>query len=452
MDDEDIVKLASYARNGGKFRKLDAGDISDYPSHSEAELAYCGILAFYTQNKEQIDRIYRTSKLYTKKWDRRGKYTLDKVVTGLTEVYLKTECEDEIFPTEEISLAELKNLKMDQNSRKMPNLMAMLPANHFINTVTDWMSGLSDTYYEYQVSTALWLLSDLIQGKGALVIKQGTIRPNLYVLLLGLSTKSRKSTAVNKIEQIREAATDTELYNDEPTIEGYLEMLVLNPVQSFVCDEVSGLFAKYHKKYNEGIFDLDCKIYDGASIRKIKASGRNKEPQEYIIKNPYVTHLYATTPDKFTTVIELEDFSCGWGYRFLYAFPTYAKDRMDIELENNENIDAWGKVLTAVKTLYNRYSGAADFKFSITKEALKLFNKISAELEDEGEKIQNESLDSAIARAEDNILKISMVLEIGKKEPSHEITKDSISIASLLVLDFFLPSFSQVMDRILSDI
>jgi primase-polymerase (primpol)-like protein len=200
MDDEDIVKLASSARNGGKFRKLDAGDISDYPSHSEAELAYCGILAFYTQNKEQIDRIYRTSKLYTKKWDRRGKYTLDKVVTGLTEVYLKTECEDEIFPTEEISLAELKNLKMDQNSRKMPNLMAMLPANHFINTVTDWMSGLSDTYYEYQVSTALWLLSDLIQGKGALVIKQGTIRPNLYVLLLGLSTKSRKSTAVNKIE------------------------------------------------------------------------------------------------------------------------------------------------------------------------------------------------------------------------------------------------------------
>lgn len=308
------MKLASSARNGDKFRKLDAGDISDYPSHSEAELAYCGILAFYTQNKEQIDRIYRTSKLYTKKWDRCGKYTLDKVVTGLNEVYLKTTSEDEIYSAEEISLAELKNLKMDQNSRKMPDLRVILPENHFVNTVTDWMSGLSDMYYEYQVSTALWLLSDMIQGKGTLVIKQGKIRPNLYVLLIGLSTKSRKSTAINKIEQIREAATDTELYNDEPTIEGYLEMLARNPVQSFVCDEVSGLLAKYHKKYNEGIFDLDCKIYDGASIRKIKASGRNKVPQEYIIDNPYVTHLYAPTPDKFTTVMELEDFSCGWGY------------------------------------------------------------------------------------------------------------------------------------------
>jgi primase-polymerase (primpol)-like protein len=243
MTDEKIIQLIDSAQNGEKIRKLHSGDISNYPSTSEADFAYCRLLAFYTQDKKQIDKIYRTSKLYTKKWDRRGKYTLDKVVIGLTEVYLKTESEDEI------SLAELKKLKMDQNSRKMPNLMDILPANHFINTVTDWMSGLSDTYYEYQVSTVLWLLSDLIQVKGTLVIKQGTIRPNLYVLLLGLSTKSRKSTAVNKIEQIREAATSTELYNDEPTIEGYLEMLALNPVQSFVCDEVSGLLAKYHKKY-----------------------------------------------------------------------------------------------------------------------------------------------------------------------------------------------------------
>ena len=92
-------------------------------------------------------------------------------MTGLTEVYLKTVSQDEIFSAEEISLAELKNHKMDQNSRRMPNLMEILPADHFINIVTDWMSGISDTYYEYQVSTALWLLSDLIQGKGMLVIK-----------------------------------------------------------------------------------------------------------------------------------------------------------------------------------------------------------------------------------------------------------------------------------------
>ncbi len=452
--DEQVINLACSARNSAKFVRLHLGDTSNYHSPSEAEFAYCKILAFYTQNKNQIDRIYRTSRLYDNRWDRRGKYTLNKVVESLSQIYTGENNSKNIESNEieEISQGELNEIKLDSNNRKMPNLMEMLPPDHFINIVTNWMSGPSDTYYEYQVSTALWLLSDLSQGKGSLTLKQGTIKPNLYVLLLGQSTKSKKSTAVNKIEAIREAATGIELYNDEPTIEGYLEMLARNPTQSFVCDEVSGLLAKYHQKYNAGIFDLDCKVYDGASVRKIKASGKNQDPQEYIIRAPYVTHLYATTPDKFTTVIELDDFSCGWGYRFLYAFPTYAKNRMDIELEDNENVEAWSRVLTSVKTIYNQYSKIDEFKFKITPEALKLFNQISAELEDEGEKIQNESIDSAIARAEDHILKISMLIEIGKNEPSYTVTGDSVSIASLLILDFFLPSFTQVMDRLLSDI
>jgi hypothetical protein len=83
---------------------------------------------------------------------------------------------------------------------------------------------------------------------------------------------------------------------------------------------------------------------------------------------------------------------------------------------------------------------------------LKLFNDIGRELEDEAEKKQDEALDSEVARIEDNILKLSMLLEIGKKEPSHEITEDSIATASLLALDFFLPSFIQLMDRLLSDV
>lgn len=353
---------------------------------------------------------------------------------------------------EEITLEDLKKLKIDLNDRRLPNLADILPQDHFINKVTRWMSGLSDTYYEYQVLAALWLLSDLIQGKGSLRLRTGTVKPNLYVTLLGQSTKSRKTTAVKKIKQIRESATDTEFYNDEPTIEGYLETLADNPVQSFVCDEASGLLSKYHKRYNDGIFDLECKIYDCESVRKIKASGQKSKVKEFIVKNPYVTHLYATTPDKFCSVMTLEDFLCGYGYRWLYAFPTYQKDRMDIDLEDEENVEAWAEVLTAVKTLHKKYAEAKHFNFTITKDALKLFNIIGKELEDEAEKKQDESLDSAVARIEDNILKVAMLIEIGKKEPSHEITEESIAIASLLALDFFLPSFMQIMDRLLSDV
>lgn len=400
---------------------------------------------FDSQDIEVIISTYAKSA----KW---SQFTLSQRLLTINEVTNKVDSEVSSDGINEISLAELKNIKMDLNNRKMPNLMEILPQDHFINTITSWMSGLSDTYYEYRVSSALWLLSALIQGKGCVAMKQGTVHPNIYIILLGQSTKSRKSTAIRKIKPIYEAATDTDLYNDDPTIEGYLEMLALNPVQNFVRDEVSGLMAKYHKKYNEGIFDLECNVYDGDSVRKIKAAGRDKEPKEYTIKKPYVTHLYATTPDKFTSVMTMDDYMCGYGYRFLYSFPTYAKERMDYEIEENEDVEAWAKVLSATKNLYNRYQAAAAFKFSITKGAVKLYNEIGRNLEDAGEILHNDQLDSAIGRAQENILKLAMLIEIGRSTPSHEITEESISIASLMMIDFYLPSFMQIMDRILSDV
>lgn len=185
---------------------------------------------------------------------------------------------------------------------------------------------------------------------------------------------------------------------------------------------------------------------------KPKRQEEKKTPQEFTIKNPYVTHLYATTPEKFSNVMTLEDFSCGYGYRLLYAFPTYEKPRKGIELEDEENIAAWALVLQATKTLHRKYSTMQPFDFTITPEALSVYNEIIAELEDVGATIGNDHIDSAIGRAQEHILKIAMLLEVGKSNPSHEITLESINIASLMVIDFFIPSFVQTVDRIMSDI
>ncbi len=72
LNDLDIIKTARRAKNAEKFNKLyDKGDISDYGSHSEADMALCNYLAFYSQGDEYaIDRLFRKSALYRDKWDR----------------------------------------------------------------------------------------------------------------------------------------------------------------------------------------------------------------------------------------------------------------------------------------------------------------------------------------------------------------------------------------------
>jgi len=72
LPDKEIIRLAKKAKNGEKFKRLLRGDTRDYKSKSEADLALCQIFSFYAgKNPEQIDRLFRQSKLYRKKWDKR---------------------------------------------------------------------------------------------------------------------------------------------------------------------------------------------------------------------------------------------------------------------------------------------------------------------------------------------------------------------------------------------
>jgi hypothetical protein len=63
VSDMAIVEMASGAVNGEKFDALCSGDMSEYPSQSEADLALLSIIAFYTQSNEQVRRIFRMSAL-----------------------------------------------------------------------------------------------------------------------------------------------------------------------------------------------------------------------------------------------------------------------------------------------------------------------------------------------------------------------------------------------------
>ncbi len=71
-DLRDVIASLRRQKNGEKFIRLfDKGDLSGYGSQSEADLALCSMLAFRVGNDpELIDRLFRLSALYRKKWER----------------------------------------------------------------------------------------------------------------------------------------------------------------------------------------------------------------------------------------------------------------------------------------------------------------------------------------------------------------------------------------------
>ena len=123
LTDDEIIKLASNAVNGDKFKALFRGDWSGrYPSQSEAEEAFCFLLVFYTRDISQIDRLMRRSKLFRDKWNRddyRGN-TIANALKKITESYSPSP--ERKQPGFEIPPQNEKNLTDFGNCERFVNL------------------------------------------------------------------------------------------------------------------------------------------------------------------------------------------------------------------------------------------------------------------------------------------------------------------------------------------
>lgn len=92
---QNIINTACISDTKLKRLYID-GDVNMYPSPSEADLALCSKLAFYTQkNAAAIDTLFRQSVLMRKKWDEKhsadgttyGEHTIAKAIEGCRDTY-----------------------------------------------------------------------------------------------------------------------------------------------------------------------------------------------------------------------------------------------------------------------------------------------------------------------------------------------------------------------------
>lgn len=95
LDDQEVIDKARGCKSGYLFQMLYEGNWKGiYSSQSEADLALCNQLAFWTgRNANQMDRIFRTSGLYRKKWDTKrgtdtyGNITIGKACANCVDIY-----------------------------------------------------------------------------------------------------------------------------------------------------------------------------------------------------------------------------------------------------------------------------------------------------------------------------------------------------------------------------
>lgn len=105
--DGEVLDRARKAKNAEKYRAVYNGDNSYSDGDaSAADLSLCSMLAFFTQDEEQIDRLFRGSGRMRDKWDEPhyssgetyGEHTIQAALDGLSETFGSSSTSPRVVP------------------------------------------------------------------------------------------------------------------------------------------------------------------------------------------------------------------------------------------------------------------------------------------------------------------------------------------------------------------
>ena len=200
LSDEEILEKCRSAKNAGKFYDLyDKGDISNHgDDNSVADLALISLMAFYTQCPEQLDRLFRQSKLMRDKWEREDyrNRTIQNALALIKETYQGPHEQKEDKSSDKESpeatwenpapINEGDNLEIAFPIKELPEVLR---------------TAVEEVARCYQVDPALAALpglgiSALMMGKKVIVIEKLGLRHQASLLLLGVAASGERKTSV----------------------------------------------------------------------------------------------------------------------------------------------------------------------------------------------------------------------------------------------------------------
>jgi len=477
LSDEHIIDCL---RNNARAESLYQGSISGYPSHSEADLALCNHIACFSKNIHQIDSIFRSSGLYRPKWnERRGKTTYGDIT--ITEALRTTTGQYDPWypaPAPEVDMSGV--LTGTQTDKETPNSddlvsgyqanklqldLTTLPAKSLIARYVDHMGKRSDSYPEYQYTGAMFVISTLIRRNGFVRFRHGTIYPNLWIMNLGASTISRKSTAVNSVFSLITdvMAGDTSLIDirgphkceDSFSPEAFVESLAEHPVQYLILDECGQLLADMQKTYMANMRDLFCRIFDNTNYeRRLRSKKSQGEKAHFVIEDPYFTTLMATTPDTLANHSDLLDLQSGWLLRYIYTLPTYPKEFKAYEPDDEDLKTEYDAIVEAFRKIRITFEQNT-LEFCLSSDALATYQnwqrRMETTLATEGDEIKL----SAFGRLADAAVKMAIIHTVGSPafvDADHtlpcEVQSKEMDLSISHIEGYFLPVFCEVADLV----
>jgi hypothetical protein len=390
-----LIEQAMAARNGTKFRALWEGHFTgDYPSHSEADLALCGLLAFWTgRDAGLMDSLFRRSGLMREKWDERhfasgetyGARTIATAVAECREVYtnstkrttvpvapaedLEPDIEDRDIPDPDDPANDLEDPPAGDEPTPLlapspvPPAMERFVPPGFVREYVEAARRRTDAPLESHVLTALTVLSALAGPQPRLPLAHSTRGTRLLIWSMNLvdSTGGRKSLVNDYgVEVIQAVLGEPAILPWKGSPESFIQLLAARDGQTCVLgrDEYVGLLLGIKNGgYMAGLAQDFIRMWDGNKIdmgrtKKLNRNTGQRVDDSDIVRNPYLVQLAAATRSRFITVATIDDVTDGFIARFTVSAATAEEERMKRTTAAIEA--AWERVIALAKSFAER--------------------------------------------------------------------------------------------------
>lgn len=343
-----------------------------------------------------------------------------------------------------------------------PRLSTNLEEDNFVIMYIRYAGLNKAPYPDYHHASAITLLSIAADRTCYLSTASRDIYPNIWSMMLGETSIAHKSDAIDyPLQHARVTTPDTELPGHWSAA-GLFQELSFKPRGYIIKDECSSILNNINTNKEAGAArDLLMQIYD-CQDRIVKTLTKKKggEQNSWVIENPYVTMLWATTPDNFSKNTTVLDVTSGWLLRFLMYYPNYRKEPVPFSFKNGSKNTLAQTVFDRYKQIRGKLREKGRFEFVMSPSGEEFFQnwQVSRELQIQANERSAES--KSFNRLMVMALKLSMLYTIGsvgflddRNEPGKpvEIPERFVAEATRQIDEYFMPMAKYVFEMVERD-
>jgi len=287
----------------------------------------------------------------------------------------------------------------------------------FLREYVDFVRPLSEAPVQFHIACGLILIAAVCKRNISFQFGACAIYPNLYLLIIGKSGISRKSTALSPAIKLLRSIDPDVFIGHLMSLESLYKALSESSHKLGIYNEFRSLIENTKKTYGEGLISVLTELWDCPSFLKINL--KKVASDESYIDEPSFSILAATTIDWLQ--VKEGDILGGFMGRFL---PIMANT-------NREKLIAIPPKMCAEK--FDHLKGRLDAIskqvgfFEITKGGEEIITKIYAEIMKELDNLPNKEIfESYWSRIEPHILKLAMIFKISENPPKRIIDEKAI--------------------------